>query len=905
MAEQTRRTSPASDTPSSGGRKAGFAAADRVRLLVGLSRAVLFWEDFWPRLAPAFGVLAIFAALSLFDVLPDLPGALHAVILATFALILIGALVWPLRRLSLPSERAAERRLETDSGLVHRPLVALDDRMANASDPVSEAIWEVHLRRARESLARLRLKPPVIPLSKREPLAPRAVIALLLVVAAAGAWGDMMPRFARALSPDFSGGTNGVPLTLDLWIVPPEYTREPPVFLHTGVVGATSPANGSATPANAVSPPTATDGESVVIAVPAGSQIRLQVQGGRGTPTATLGETEIPLEAGASGVHQADLPVGEGGLLNLTQRGRTFARWSLTVIPDRAPIIAFVDPPQRSERSALRLEYEARDDHGVASVRVEVTRQDGEAAGGPLVLDLPLSETDAVETSTASFHDLTGHIWAGLPVLLTPVAEDAIGQVGRGDPFEMMLPERIFNHPVARALVALRKDLSIDPSDRAPVIEGLDKLSRRPQHFFDDPVVYLAMRVALSRLLRDESEDAARSVQAILWDTALRLEDGEVSLAARELREIQRELQNALANDAPTEEIERLMNELQQAIDRYLEAMQRELAERGELTPEEIERLQEQMGNSDLTDRQSLQDMLDRAREMSRTGARDAAREMLEQLQRMLENLQAMPLEEMLRQQQQNQEAMRLLDDLDRLAQQQRELMDRTFRESQRGENGQQGQPGQPPQLGRRLPNLPPRPGPGMQDGSPQNPGEMGDGQEFGQGQQGQPGGGAPSAEEQEALRRQLGDIIRRLSELGGRPPDSLGRAGRSMDDATRALGENAPGEAVGPQGDALDQLQQGAQALADQMMQQFGPQVGQGPGQSRGQDNTQSGSRDPLGRERENGTGVSADPDVEIPEDWELQRSRDILNELRRRSGERFRPPVELDYLDRLLDRF
>ena len=44
---------------------------------------------------------------------------------------------------------------------------------------------------------------------------------------------------------------------------------------------------------------------------------------------------------------------------------------------------------------------------------------------------------------------------------------------------------------------------------------------------------------------------------------------------------------------------------------------------------------------------------------------------------------------------------------------------------------------------------------------------------------------------------------------------------------------------------------------------------------------------------------------DVKIPDENILQKSRQILDELRRRAGERFRPPIELDYIERLLRRF
>jgi hypothetical protein len=44
---------------------------------------------------------------------------------------------------------------------------------------------------------------------------------------------------------------------------------------------------------------------------------------------------------------------------------------------------------------------------------------------------------------------------------------------------------------------------------------------------------------------------------------------------------------------------------------------------------------------------------------------------------------------------------------------------------------------------------------------------------------------------------------------------------------------------------------------------------------------------------------------DVKIPSEQELQRAREILNELRRRAGERERPEIEREYIERLLERF
>ena len=46
-------------------------------------------------------------------------------------------------------------------------------------------------------------------------------------------------------------------------------------------------------------------------------------------------------------------------------------------------------------------------------------------------------------------------------------------------------------------------------------------------------------------------------------------------------------------------------------------------------------------------------------------------------------------------------------------------------------------------------------------------------------------------------------------------------------------------------------------------------------------------------------------DSTVKVPGEIDVQRARRILEELRRRYGEQFRPQLELDYIERLLKDF
>jgi hypothetical protein len=201
------------------------------------------------------------------------------------------------------------------------------------------------------------------------------------------------------------------------------------------------------------------------------------------------------------------------------------------------------------------------------------------------------------------------------------------------------------------------------------------------------------------------------------------------------------------------------------------------------------------------------------------------------------------------------------------------------MQQGQPGEQGEQGQPGQEGQMGEQ--------GQGMQ----------------GQGMQGQSGTGQAAAE-QDALRRALGELMRRMGEQGMEIPRALGQAEMQMRGARDALGEGQPGQAVGPQGDAIDLMQQGGQAMLEEMRQQMANQPGGGEGFGPPSMAGQRDGRDPLGRAMRNEGGWDSEG-TEVPEQHDLGRARDVLEELYRRSRDLGRPQQELDYIDRLLERF
>ncbi len=835
----------------------------RLSRLIVLSRLALLWERLWPALWPAVGVTGVFVALALFDVLPILSPWMHAVVVVVFAGTAGGLVIRGLRAMAWPTRGEARRRIERLSGLPGRPLQALEDRLSSRGDDgLERVLWQYHHRAMVRLSAAAASSLPRPNLAARDPRALRALVLLLVVVAGVGSWGDWQRRLAAAVTPALAATAGNRIVALDLWVSPPEYTRQPPIYLATAGE-ADAPESGERLP------------------VPVGSKLVGRLAASKiGTATLVANGERIQFDAVDRDHLQIEQTLLSGGHVAVELDGRRLGRWDIDLLQDRPPAVTFLDAPGASVRGALVLRYRVEDDYGVIDTGAEITRATAAPEGSPpvppAVLSLPVVRVDEAMTGeNSSFHDLTAHPWAGQPVRIVLYATDAAAQRTVTDPVVTTLPERQFTHPVAREIIAQRRSILTSGSAvRESVADGLLVIAARPHRFSHDLTTFLALRVAAGRLVLDAAPEALQSVQLLLWDAALRLEDGGVALAEQALREAQKALSEALAQEAKPSELEALTEELRVALDRYLEALQRSVEEalaRGETAPEIPASMLERM-----VDRSDLQAMVDQLKDLTQVGARDAAQQMLSQLQALLEGLQmsmtgqAAP-EGM-------QEAWRLLEELQALTQAQQELLDRSFRQSQALD---------------RMESTPPQPF-SFRPFSRQGQAPTEDPQVLSEVLAG--------AETQEALRRELGELMRRLGELSGDIPRPLGEAEQAMRDAERALQSLQPGDATSPQGRAIDQLQQGLDGFAEQLARQstgFGrPTIGQGQA---GHDGF---GRDPLGRPLPRHGGFDTG-DVDIPNPLEVRRAREILEELRRRSGERDRPKLERDYIDRLLQQF
>ncbi|GGA90929.1 TIGR02302 family protein [Brucella endophytica] len=590
--------------------------------------------------------------------------------------------------------------------------------------------------------------------------------------------------------------------------------------------------------------------------VPQGSILAIRVTGGSGQESLTAtGPDGKPQEVAPAAKDDSapddsrnfQLPLQ--GETEVSLSGGANTEWTFNIIPDRAPLIRFTKEPDHAMNGTLELSYSIDDDYGATKGHAEIVEAEKPSANArPLfpAPDVPLVLPRRGSKDATTSKDITEHPWAGSQVRLTLVAEDDAGHLGRSETKVLTLPERPFANPLARAMAEQRRILALDANKRDRVLDMLSAVTLRPEDTIKNTTHYLALRSVQSRLRLARNDDQLRDVVAYMWQVARGIEDGQLSDAEKRLRQAQEALKRAIENGASPQEIEKLMAELRQAMQQFL----REYAERQQQSPYSGE----MNPNARVLTQKDLDRMMNQIENLAKQGSRDSAQQLLSQLENMMNNLQ------MGRQPQRGQaqqDPMRQqMNKLGELMRRQQQMMDETSRlnrQMQEQDNAEVPDAGKSQELEEAMRKL----------------------------QQGQA-----------QLQSELNEMMKGLKGMGLEPGKEMGEAGESMGRAGEALGRAQGETATDEQANALDALRRGARDMMQQMQQAMGEG---GPG---GQQSP--GGRDPLGRP----TGPSPidDSNVKIPEESDIQRARQILEEIRRRLGDSLSPQMEKEYLERLL---
>lgn len=836
-----------------------------------LTRAGLLAEQlvrsFWPLMSV---VLLIFAALmlGLHDAMP-VELVWGAAVLGTFAT--LGAFAWGIRKLRLPGRGEALARL--DETLPGRPIQALlDDQAIGAADEASAAVWRAHQSRMADRAAEARAAKPDLRIARRDPFALRYVAVLAFAVALlfgsiwrVGTVADMAPGASDLASgPSWEG-----------WVEPPRHTGRPTLYLS--------------------------DMASPELKIPEGSRITLRFYGEVGA--LTLAETvsgrtgDIPSAADPV----QEFSVTQDGELRIDGPGGQ--SWAITMLDDTVPQVSVSGNVESEATGEMTLPFTASDDYGVVDgsvvIALDLDRMDrryglqvAPNVRDPITVPLPMPIAGDRRMFTETLiEDFSKHPWANLPVTFTLSVKDAAGHVTEADPSEGILSARRFFDPMAAAVIEQRRDLLWARENAPRVAQMLRAVSHRPDDVFRSQTSYLRLRVVLRRLetmtsfgLKAEQQD---EIAEALWDLAILLEDGDLGDALERLRRAQERLAEAMRNGASDQEIAELMQEMREATQDYLRQLSRQAQQDGE-----PDGAQQQAQNSMQMNQDDLQRMMDRIQELMEQGRMAEAQQALQELQELMENMRVTQGPG----QNGQSEGQQAMEGLAETLRDQQGLSDQAFRDLQEQFNPD-AQAGESPENEGRN-------GGEGRGQSHEGQGGQGDGgEQSGEGQSGQ-GSEGSLADRQQALRdelsRQQGQLPGAGTPEGDAAREALDRAGRAMDGAEDALRQDDMAGAIDQQSEAMEALREGMRSLGEALAQDQQNQQGQGSAEG----DAQARNQDPLGRNT--GTNGSLGTPESLLQGGDVyRRARELLDEIRRRSGDSERPEVERDYLERLLERF
>lgn len=804
----------------------------RFGVLATASAAVVLcgrlWNSYWAIIClvlfyVALAALGVFAHLGLFA---------QWCVIALFGI----AAVWLLRRTAAPfrwlTRAQVEHAMERAAGIAHRPLAVLRD---SAHVPDAQSLWDEHRRQAAGARARVALARWEADVSARDPFDLRHVAGMFFAFALIIGAQHAPARIAAAFAPGLPALPAAAAPAVDIWIAPPAYTQTAPVYLARAQ---NAQVKLSARPQ-----------------VPSGSTLKIRISGRRLPPVIRLGGARLAVTRLDGSNYSAETTLTQDAALSLRQGLRQLGSWNIGIIADQAPKLSLLDTG-KSGNGLLKITWQTGDDYGLTQLRATITAPaehadllDGQDTTS---IDLPTPPRPeagkALDGVFSESIDLSRHLLAGTPVTLVLSAQDDAGHVTRTPAATVTLPERRFTSTAAQRIVAERKRLFWfgkrwpTRDFTTPVL--LDVVND-PRLYRGDHTVFLALLSAIKRLAYDARTEAVTSVRDLLWDIALRVEDGGVSEAARDLQQAMADFTAALNDPGATQQqLQELLDKVQQQMQNYMQALAGEMQQRqqqpgqAQLPPDIADKVMKKI---------DLAAVLQQLRDMTDGDKRQQMRQMMDMLREAMQN---MDVGAMARMQQQQQQAMQALQDLADVVRAQQELIEQT-----------------------------------AQSGGDTTPQEWQD-----------------MAGAQNDINKKLNAAMGKLGPLAGGMQKDLAAAASLMGQSGDRLGEGQRDNALAAQKQALKALMKAQdtamQQLADQMQQMM--MLGMGGAPSGGGFGE---GYDPLGRE--SGNGKATGGSIGLPNEGARRRVQEIQRELRERYNDGTRPRGERDYLERLLDLF
>jgi len=863
------------------------------RRLLRFSQFRLFLTSLVIETWPVLTLPLFYLGLGLLDAFSYMPWWLHALTLLVFVAAMLFFIRRAFLRLKWPDLRDIMRKLEISSHVAHRPLNNLTDRLFSGTrNEDQKTLWKKHLLHAQQQLAQIRLLQPERSLKQQDPWRLGFVAVLIFAAGFYFAGDDRNLRMTQALTPPTEMAKAVTPswtpplMEMTAWVTPPAYAGGDAQYLHSG--------------------PLKSIGGKITL--PQDSTLTMHISKVRHFPPHIyVNGTRRDLIFNDEGHYSIDIDFAEPGSVEVVMKRffLTRAHWTVTSVPDELPDIKLATKVTETESQEIEWSYTADDDYGIAKLdmyinpdmslqakldKAPLTPEEKQQYQIPISVpqDPPLRHL--AETRTT---DMTASVFAGHPVILSILGEDSQKQIGQSNAFKTILPMRQFKHPIAKALVEIRQTLawSDNAAERLNAWTRLRGITTAPENYRHDITAFLSLTVAhmtLERLVaspysrNDETETEwlkrLKNVRELLWKTALHLEDGNLAVAARDLRNALEQLSEKMnKGDLTEEEFKKLAAEMQETMSRYMQALSEELQDK--LQDNQSGNQEHQQMSQELMDRlaekMDVGSMFRQWQEMSEGGSKENMQKMIDQMRKFMEQMDP---EKLKNARPFDKKEFENIADLQKLIEQQQKLIEKTQEEKDRQDQPQNKQSQKDTQDKQGKQN---------QQDKQDSAGKKS-------------GGKTPElAKEQGQIREDLGGVSQKMDEKLGAIPEPMAEADQAMKHAREGLEQKDLEGGLQSEQEALDALQKGMDQELERLADLLENVMMIGGGQPQG---PQEGERDPLGRQDGDDIDTS---DLELPDEKERTKIQEIIRELRQRSNDYQRPDFEKEYYDRLLQRF
>jgi hypothetical protein len=395
-----------------------------VEKLIRAAKQRLYWHAWLRAFGFPIAILLGWTILALLGGIISVPPLSRAILTGFVLLGSAGLLVFGLKSFRKPTRQDAIKLIDTAA---NESIISSKLDTQTRYDAESSALWKAHQAQLDDKIRTT--KPPSLlgKVQKTDPLFLRYLLPVLLLISGLVAQDSLLPRLQSTYSADFGTLVGADKTIVQAWVTPPAYTGQPPQELQL------------------FSPET--------VQIPAGSQLTIRTQSRLKPKLKALQndqKIDVPFLNSEANTYQAELNLSASANFEIAIHvwGER-AKFLLSTLEDAPPETDFKSLPKSDDTDKFEFVWSALDDYGVAEMFLRISPANNSTDTPQLVdaipLDIPGIEPLSAENSVKL--NLTRHKWAGQEVTLTLEARDAAGQSGFSQPFEFVLPEKLFLQP--------------------------------------------------------------------------------------------------------------------------------------------------------------------------------------------------------------------------------------------------------------------------------------------------------------------------------------------------------------------------------------------------------------------------------------------------------------------------